>query len=96
VVAAPELPQFRSPFLIQLAWADQLNSDELDRLLENYEQEIHDQLLMCREQKRRNLLNPARTPRESYLWQMISDNWIAFYETELAWVKKLRDEVITK
>jgi DNA-binding PadR family transcriptional regulator len=96
VVSTPELPQLRSPFLIQLAWADQLNSDELDRLLENYEQEVHDQLLMCREQKRRNLLNPARTSRESYLWQMISDNWIAFYETELAWVQKLRDEANTK
>lgn len=91
--STPELPQLRSPMLIQLAWADQLTAVELDDLLARYEQEVYDQLLMCREEKRRNRLNPARTARESYLWQMISENWITFYETELAWVQKIRDEV---
>jgi len=35
----------------------------------------------------------ARTPRERYLWEMISENWIASYETELAWVRKLRKDL---
>ena len=95
VLSSPELPQLRNPFLIQLAWADQLNSDELDTLLEKYEHEVHMQLLMCREQRRRNQLNPARTERETYLWHKISDNWITFYETELAWVQQLRAELTT-
>jgi len=93
VLSSPELPQLRNSFLIQLAWADQLKSDELDTLLEKYEHEVNMQLLMCREQKRRNQLNPARTKRESYLWHKISDNWIIFYETELDWVQKLREEL---
>ena len=91
VLSAPEVPQLRNSFLIQLAWADQLEPEELDTLLENYEHEVQMQALMYQEQKRRNLINPARTERESYLWGMISDNWIMFYETELAWVQKLRD-----
>jgi DNA-binding PadR family transcriptional regulator len=95
VLSSPELPQLRNPFLIQLAWADQLKSEELDTLLEKYEHEVHMQLLMCREQRRRNQLNPARTQRETYLWHMISDNWVKFYETELAWVQKLREELTT-
>ena len=94
VLSSPELPQLRNSFLVQLAWADQLEPDELDSLLERYEHEIRMQALMCREQKRRNLLNPARTQRETYLWNMISDNWILFYETELTWVQKLREEVV--
>jgi DNA-binding PadR family transcriptional regulator len=95
VLSTPELPQLRNSFLVQLAWADQLKPDELAALLEKYEHEVHMQLLMCREQRRRNLLNPARTPRETYLWQMISENWITFYEAELAWIRKLQEEVTT-
>lgn len=95
VLSSPELPQLRNSFLVQLAWADQLKPDELDTLLKKYEHEVHMQLLMCREQKQRNQLNPARTERETYLWHMISDNWISFYETELTWIQKLRTELTT-
>jgi PadR family transcriptional regulator AphA len=91
VLSSPKLPQLRNSFLVQLAWADQLKPDELDALLERYEHEVHMQLLMCREQRRRNPVDPARTQREAYLWRTISGNWIKFYETELAWVQKLRD-----
>ena len=94
VLSSPELPQLRNIFLIQLAWADQLKSNELDTLLEKYEREIHTQWLMCREQKRRNQLNPARTKRETFLWHAIFDNRIRFYETELTWIQKLRAELI--
>lgn len=93
VLSAPEVPQLRNSFLVQLAWADQLEAAELDSLLKQYEHEVHMQLLMCREQKQRNRLNPARTERETYLWHMISDNWIAFYETELTWIQRLREEL---
>jgi DNA-binding PadR family transcriptional regulator len=95
VLSSPELPQLRNSFLIQLAWADQLKPVELDALLEKYEEEVSMQMLMCREQKQRNQLNPARTQRESYLWLTIADNWITFYENELAWVQKLREELAT-
>lgn len=93
LLSAPEPPQLRNSFLIQLAWADQLEPTELDTLLEKYEHEVQMQSLMGQEQKRRNLTTPARTPRESYLWDMIADNWITFYEHELAWVRKLRQEL---
>jgi DNA-binding PadR family transcriptional regulator len=93
VLSSPELPQLRNSFLIQLAWADQLEPGELDTLLEKYEYEVQMQSLMYREHKRRNRINPARTRRENYLWEMISDNCIGFYENELAWVRKLRKEL---
>jgi len=93
VQSEPELPQFKNTFLIQLAWADQLEPDELDTLLEKYENEIHMQMLMYQEKKRRNKINPARAQRETYLWGMISDNCIAFYKHELAWIRKLRKEL---
>ena len=89
-LSAPELPQLRNPFLVQLAWADQLEAGELDALLEEYEDEVGAQLLMCREQARRRAVDPARTPREAYVWGMLAENWVTFYERELAWVRRLR------
>lgn len=86
----PEPPQLRNTFLIQLAWADQLDDNELDKLLLAYEEELNIQLLIHNERERRGSSNPARTDREKYLWQMISQNWSAVYQNELSWVRQLR------
>lgn len=93
VMTSPELPQLRNTFLVQLAWADQLNSGELDVLLEKYEYEVEMQLALYQEKKRRNQINPSRTKREQFLWDSISNNVIESFENELAWVNKLRSEL---
>ncbi len=93
VGSSPELPQLKNPFLIQLAWADQLEHDELDTLLEKYEYEVNMQLLMGQERIRRGNIKPGRTPREDYLWDMIFENWATSYEDELRWIRKLRLEL---
>jgi len=93
LLSAPESPQLRNSFLVQLAWADQLTSDELDALFAQYEHEVEMQAVMAREQKRRKQINPARTGREAWLWGMIADNWIGFYENELAWVQRMRQQL---
>jgi DNA-binding PadR family transcriptional regulator len=90
VLSSPELPQLRNPFLVQLAWADMLDPGELDALLAHYEDEIRGQLLTCQEQARRKTIDPARTPREAYLWEAMAENWITFYERELQWVRNTR------
>jgi PadR family transcriptional regulator, regulatory protein AphA len=90
VKSAPEAPELRKIFLIQLAWADMLNEDELSELLQKYEDEVQVQLLLHLEKKRRGLDIPNRSKRESFLWDMISENLISAYENELAWIKKVR------
>lgn len=94
--SSPEPPEFKHPFLVQLAWADQLGSDELDDLLLRYENEIRMQVLMQQEKNRRGVEAPDRTPREAYLWEMISDNIMSSYKNELAWVQKTRDGLSEK
>lgn len=91
VMTSPDSPQLRNAFLVQLAWADQLTPAELDALIDTYEHEVHMQMLMCEEQARRNQLTPARTERETYLWHMISDNWIGYYKAELVWIGQLKE-----
>jgi len=106
LLSEPEPPQLKNSFLIQLAWADQLSPDELDTLLGKYESEMKMQVSMLRTQERQRNISPsgtprdayinitlARTPREARLWSMIQENWISFYENELNWVRKLRQQL---
>ncbi len=105
VLTSPEIPQVRNSFLIQLAWADQLSANELDDLLGKYEGELRAQLAMLNFQKQHRNISPsgvsrdayinvsaARTSRETFLWNMILENWVSYYQTELDWVGKLRIE----
>lgn len=91
LVSTPELPEFRNSFLIQLAWADQLEEYELETLIKNYEEEVQAQLFIQQEKIRRGQKVPNRTPREAYLWKMISENIISSYKNELIWINKLRN-----
>ncbi|MBN2115565.1 MAG: helix-turn-helix transcriptional regulator [Anaerolineales bacterium] len=106
LLSEPEPPQLKNTFLVQLAWADGLSSEELDALLGKYEAEIQMQASMLQMQKQEKNIAPsgkirdayinaaqARTPREAVLWTMIQENWISFYESELRWVRKLRKQL---
>ncbi len=106
VQSAPEPPQRKQLFLIQLAWADALSRAELDALLGQYEEEVQMQLLFSRAQARpapqpaprARFLDPvlARSPREALLWERIQQNWTEFYEHELAWVHRLRADLLER
>ncbi len=93
VNSTPELPEMRSTFLIQLAWADLLTPTELDRLLGRYEDEIQSLALVHAEKIRRGIPAPGRSPREHYLWSQIAENLRLSYEKELDWVRRLRTEL---
>lgn len=97
----PELPELRHPLLVQLAWTDQLAPGELEALLANYEDEVATQQQLLQAQGSDDnpardsgevYLHPAgaRTPREGYLWRMIWQRWIRFYQAELDWVRQAR------
>jgi DNA-binding PadR family transcriptional regulator len=92
VRTSPEPPELKKSFLIQLAWSDQLSTEELNTLLSGYENEIRMQILMQQEKKRRQPFSPNRSPREVQLWNLIYDNLISSYENELNWVQKVRIE----
>lgn len=91
--SAPEPPEFRNTFLIQLMWADQLSTEELDGLLAGYEQAVQVQLLMQREKARREPMFTSRTEREALLWNSITANIAGAYECELQWVRQLRAKI---
>jgi|SRR5690554_965569 len=93
VLASPEPPEIKKSFLLQLAWADLLNADELKTLLTKYEDEIKMEVLLQKGKKRRGVFSPNRTPREKLIWELIYQNIISSYENELEWIKKVRSEL---
>jgi DNA-binding PadR family transcriptional regulator len=94
LLSEPELPLLRSPAHIQLAWAEALSDEELDGFLAAYERSLADQVLMCRETMSRAegspMAEPRRSEREKLIWRSIEEGYVAFYENELAWTRKLR------
>jgi DNA-binding PadR family transcriptional regulator len=90
VLSTPELPEIRNTFLIQLAWADLLEMQDIDSLLENYEEEVSLQLAMQQEKYRRENRTPHRSEREVFLWAKIAENVLIHYENEVNWVRELR------
>lgn len=88
-----EAPEFKKPFLIQLAWSDILSKEELDILLTNYEKEIERQLRLQKEKYDREKDWPNRSARETFLWNMVSVNLMSTYQSELDWVRKVRHQL---
>ncbi|HMD90376.1 MAG TPA: PadR family transcriptional regulator [Anaerolineaceae bacterium] len=97
VLSKPTLPQRKHTLLIQVAWADQAAPDELDTLLQEYEDEVYTETLLITAQRQSKAgrlayldVSQARTKREAYLWSMIQENETTYYQNELSWVRKLR------
>jgi PadR family transcriptional regulator AphA len=93
ILTSPEAPEFKKPFLVQLAWSDLLTDQELSDLLSKYEREVRIQLLMEQEKTRRALHIPNRNTREKLLWDMISENLISSFKNELNWICELRQKL---
>lgn len=90
----PELPQVRNHFMLQLAWADQLDAAALESLLARYEEELRVKELMLREQSRRGQSLPPQTERGQLLAAQITARWLDYYKRELAWIQELRLELL--
>jgi len=89
VLSPPELPQFRNALLMQLMWAEHVEADAVSEMLGTYEDELHEHIVVLREQARRNQMNPQK----AMLRERIAEHWIGFYEMELNWVNQLRQEM---
>lgn len=89
VLSPNELGEIKKPFLVQLAWSKQLNTSELNILIDGYENQIKIQLLMTQTNKDKDF-SPNRTELETTIWSFINDNIRRTYENELRWIEDLR------
>ncbi len=93
ILSASAIPEFKKPFLIQTAWADMLSKEELGLLFERYEKEIESQLVLQKEKYDRQKDWPNRSQRETFLWNMISVNLMSTYQSELTWIRKVKQQL---
>lgn len=89
-LSAPEAPEFKKAFFVQLAWSHVLSDEETDRLLAEYEGELQLQLAYQREKHARRKGYPDRDQREKFLWDRMAQHVIASCENELSWVASVR------
>lgn len=90
----PEPFEIKNMFLVQLAWGDLLSDSELEALLNQYEKAVKGQFFMEEAKAKRGFFKTGRTPRETAIWQLIHENLLMGYETELAWAKKAKAQLV--
>ena len=86
-------PELHSTFLVRLTWADLLNKEELNFLLDEYEEEVRVQSLMIKEKIRRGTENEDQNSQAVRFSRLVSQNLISFYENELSWLRSLRQNL---
>ncbi|WP_054940958.1 DUF4180 domain-containing protein [Paenibacillus ihuae] len=94
VLSSPEQPEVRKTFLIQLAWCNGLETDEVLRMLAGYEQEIRSLIHLEQGKAAKGVFAPDRSPREALIWRMIDANILSTYTSELQWIGEIREAII--
>ena len=91
--SAPQAPEYRKSFLVQLAWSDSLSDQELDLMLSAYEEELTLCSVMELEKMKRRQNYPRRNSREKYIWEAIAQNIFDSYKKDLDWVREVRQHL---
>lgn len=94
VLSPAEPSEIKKPFLIRLAWSKQLNTSELNMLIDEYENQVKVQLLMEQRKVKDASFLPDRTALEGAIWSFIEDNIQRTYENELVWIEDLRRAIV--
>jgi PadR family transcriptional regulator, regulatory protein AphA len=89
--STPELPQFRSPLLAQLMWADHINRADLREMVSNYAAILLEHVLTLREHLRRARAQ-EQTEIEGFREQLLRHR-LSLYELELQWVAALQQSL---
>lgn len=90
ILSPSEPSEIKKPFLIRLAWSKQLNSRELNRFIDEYENQVKIQLLMEERKIQDKIFLPDRTNLEKTIWTFVNDNILRTHKNELLWIKDLR------
>lgn len=90
IITSSEPNEIKKPFLVQLAWSRQLNTNELNMLLDRYEDQVKMQILIEQKKIKDPNFLPDRTALEETIWNFINENIRRTYENELVWLQDMR------
>jgi PadR family transcriptional regulator AphA len=84
-------PGYRNDFLLRLAWAECLSTDEITAMIDDYQRIVETELIMSKENIRRREGEDSRSDREGFVWKMILQNEAMALQNELSWLAQLKD-----
>ncbi|MDC7233077.1 MAG: helix-turn-helix transcriptional regulator [Spirochaetales bacterium] len=93
LLGAPELEQVKNTFLIQLAFAEILETRLILQLLEDYCTQITERKVLLTEEFRRAEGYPGRSERETLIWTRITDRRLESLDNEKKWAESLMEEL---
>jgi len=82
----PEVPEIRKTFLMQLVFGGSLTKPELESLLEQYSGEVKGMALSIQHEAP----SDRSSPYESAIQELVMENILQMYESELRWIDKVR------
>jgi DNA-binding PadR family transcriptional regulator len=88
VSSQPELTNMRHPFLVQIAFANLLETPQIIALFEAYAEKLRARLDRYHGDQQRQQLEFARSEKERFLWNLILANGISAFECELKWAER--------
>ncbi len=94
VLSPADPSEIKKPFLVQLVCSRQLNTSELNVLIDGYESQVKMQLLMVHSNKPYSNILSDKTALETTIWSLINDNIRRTYENELRWIQELRRAIV--
>ncbi len=85
----PEVPEFKKPFLIQMVCFAQLESEQIEKIVLEYQHKLNTHLIMQKKKQQQMPSTPDCTRQKRFIEDMILDNVLSFYQSELEWTQKV-------
>ena len=96
VLLPAEVASVKNDFLLHLAWAERLTTEEIVGLIDDYQHQTELELAMCKEKMKRGEPREGRSGRADYIWGMIRQNRAMMLRAELNWLRLLRNGLARK
>lgn len=90
-----EAPSFKKPILIQLFFARDIEASELIDMLQSYQKQLENQLLMHQNNRLFKVFNPERNGMEVLAYDLTYDNVQMGLNCEIEWAKEAVQRVLT-
>ncbi len=90
MLSVTDTPAFRKQLLIKLALANGLNRNDLGNMLVSYTDAVKTQMVLSQKETERCFFAGQQSLGETLFIDLIRENVLSFYSSELAWLQKVK------
>lgn len=93
LLSEQEPPQLKKPILIQLCFSRGLSPSDLIFILNGYEKQLENQLVMQQNSRLSEVFKPFREGVDKLAWALVNENIERSLAEEIAWVKDAQRKI---